>query len=188
MKFVKTMTIHCPNPECNLKMSLRDTVVADPNITTKCPKCKKIFSAYALFYQKENLASEKVQNPKGWLILQDGISEKSLELFEGENFVGREPQQSGNSLVIGSEDPFMSRNHFSIKVVEQSGVTKFLLKDCHAANGTFVGEPPRQMEAGGTVEIKNLEVILAGKTKFTFKTKQNPNPDRTVVVTPNGIG
>ena len=208
------MTIRCPNKACNLKMSIHDAVIANPNSTTKCPSCKKIFNAHQLYYKDKDLTAdfdgknnpknevdsksasnqnaiapktkvmptENKQVAKAWLIVHDEqAAPQTYDLIVGMNRCGKEPNGNGNKVLIKSNDPYMSRQHFEIEVVEGNGRYSFVLKDTKSTNRTHIDTKVlsdferhiRPLANGEEIYIEDGALIQAGLTKIYFKVASN---------------
>lgn len=208
------MTIRCPNKACNLKMSIHDAVIANPNSTTKCPSCKKIFNAHELYYKNQELtadikgninpkiqgdngramdqkptapktkvmSTENKQDAKAWLVVHDEQAEpQSYDLIVGKNRCGKEPNGEGNKVLIKSSDPYMSRQHFEIEVVENNGRYSFVLKDTKSTNKTHIDTKVlsdferhiRPLADREEIYIEDGALIQAGLTKIYFKVANN---------------
>lgn len=208
------MTIRCPNKECNLKMSIHDAVIANPNSTTKCPSCKKVFNAHELYYKNQELtadikadinpkfqvnsggainqkslalktklmSSENKKEAKAWLVVHDEqAAPQTYDLIVGKNRCGKEPNGDGNKVMIKSNDPYMSRQHFEIEVVESNGRYSFVLKDTKSTNRTHIDTKVlseferhiRPLANGEEIYIEDGALIQAGLTKIYFKVASN---------------
>lgn len=180
------MNIRCPNKECNVKMSVPNSV--KPNLKAICPACKKQFIPYDIVFSDmvanpnnknhsnasnaSKISSETVLQKGeilGWLVVHDEKApSQTLDVYEGINLVGRfsenfQPSQSANHyLSIDTKDMFMSREHFFLNAKMNRGSCQFILKDAQSKNNTYIdskhlGENEREMTKLGHNDEYYLE-------------------------------
>ena len=184
------MIIRCPNNTCNTKMSLNIKVIENQKANVKCPSCKQFFKPFEILTEEQKQQIEREANRKkeepeieekkavGWLVVHDEKTHaQTFDLFDGVQVIGKKSAAKPCDIMIEIDDPYLSRNHFSINVKTAGSRSTFLLKDNQSANGTFVEttlignfeKQLRRLREGEEVYIEDGAIIQAGDTKIIFK-------------------
>ncbi|KXH82975.1 hypothetical protein AU378_11095 [Chryseobacterium kwangjuense] len=196
------MITRCPNSSCKTKMSLNNKIIENPKANVKCPSCNEFFKPFELLTDeqkkeieeranqpKENTDSPKNEikferKPVGWLVVHDEKTHsQTYDLYEGLQVVGKKSQTLQCDIMIEIEDPYLSRNHFTIEARKSGNRVHYLLKDKQSANGTFVEtkvmngftKQLRRLRDGEEIYIEDGAIIQAGDTKIIFKSQDSVN-------------
>jgi FHA domain len=145
-----------------------------------CGKC-----GYPNAIPKENIISPPpTGNPKptsskeaGWLIVHDeNAPSQTHSLSVGRQVIGRKNTNKPCTIMIDTEDDFMSRNHAIIDVnIDLSGNYKYVLTDNSSMNGTRINADKAPLSPNDAVLLIDGYVIQMGMTKVVFKSFQMAN-------------
>ena len=75
------------------------------------------------------------------------------------------------------KDSHVSREHFAI---EEDDDGKFILVELGASNGTYLND--EKLESNSIVELKDGDVVRAGRQRFTYKVQPPPKASTTMMV------
>jgi pSer/pThr/pTyr-binding forkhead associated (FHA) protein len=154
----------------------------------KCPKCQ--YEADVASYRMPNISQPDDQllteipvssAIKGQL-LKPGIlmlinsecacSPKIIRLKRGINTIGRNAASPKASILLDTNDPFISRLHTTIDLIMKSdGTFAHNLSDAGSANGTWHNGD--KLEKGDQIVLKSGDTVQLGHTTFEFKIDDN---------------
>lgn len=144
-----------------------------------CGKC-----GYPNAISKENITPPVKENSKsssskevGWLIVHDeNAPSQTHNLNIGRQVIGRKNANKPCTIMINTEDDFMSRNHAIIDVnIDALGNYKYILTDNNSMNGTRVNADKTPLSPNDAVLLADGYVIQMGMTKVVFKSFQVAN-------------
>lgn len=86
------------------------------------------------------LAPPVAGGAKGWLVVHDEKTfTQTFSLGLGKQVIGRKSETRPCDIMIDCNDPYMSRNHFIIDVVQKPGnIISYSLSDSGSKNRTFI--------------------------------------------------
>jgi pSer/pThr/pTyr-binding forkhead associated (FHA) protein len=95
-----------------------------------------------------------------------------IRLKRGVNTVGRNAASPKASILLDTDDPFMSRLHAAIDLIMKSdGTFVHNLSDAGSANGTW--HNGEKLEKGDQIVLKQGDTVRLGHTTFEFRTDDN---------------
>lgn len=184
---METKQIQCPN--CGVILDVRNSKDETLKIIT-CPQCKATLrvkfrghsipseplDAETFLPQKQ---SSQKQTGGETLLAGSALAHKQASLIagnreyglkEGVNTIGRKSQTSSATILIATDDHYMSRRHSKISIAKNnSGAIKAVISNDQNKNATTVD---------GQILIDDDEVILTdgdkivmGKTEMVYKEK-----------------
>lgn len=157
--------VRCPNPSCNLKISVPDRYMSSLGMSIKCPACKQPFCPAdmseetfvqtgsprgAISTPREDvneILSSHSAGPRsqgaspavGWLVVHsENAPQQTYDLHIGTQIVGRKSLSRECEIMIETLDNCISRNHFRLTVECRGGMYSYLIEDCNSTNGTFI--------------------------------------------------
>ncbi len=110
--------------------------------------------------------------PGALLLVQSGVPEPGMETLEGARHVlGKAPQAD-----IAFDNPYVSRRHAEIAFSNDS----YSIRDLGSKNGTFVdgqrvGQNPRQLDGGETIELGLGQVVTTFRLGSSTITLPGPS-------------
>jgi pSer/pThr/pTyr-binding forkhead associated (FHA) protein len=109
-----------------------------------------------------------------YIVYSDHGINKTFQLSEDKMTVfGREEHADFQIL----KDSHVSREHFAVEKDENG---KFILVELGASNGTYLND--EKLESNSIVELKDGDVIRAGRQRFTYRMKPPPKTSTTTIV------
>jgi len=161
--------IRCPKCEVALQVKNSSGERVKP---IRCPKCG---ASLLVMFNNTKEGQEDTQKPSpdagetrfaGGMGMSDFCimcGEKKYSLQKGSNVVGRLAEGSGANVMIQTSDPYMSRRHAVITVIQlQDGTLKVVITNGRNKNKTFVNG--NALEEGDSVVLSVGDKIQMGKT------------------------
>jgi len=162
-----------------------------PNV--RCPHCKQQFKPVitVVMDRQSGVDTQPVLAPpvaggaKGWLVVHDEKTfTQTFSLGLGKQVIGRKSETRPCDIMIDCNDPYMSRNHFIIDVVQKPGnIISYSLSDSGSKNRTFINA--RELAPADVYYLQDNDTIQAGETKIVFKNNVHINSEKeaTLLVT-----
>jgi len=170
---------------CEAKIKIADSALERGIPTVICPICKHHFKpvlpkdikiAYTHPVRNEETKPLLSQTKEvGWLVVHDEKTpQQTLSLKLGEQIIGRISafDNKKSDLMIETEDEYMSRQHFVIKVeqIALGGGYNYYLSDNSSKSGTLINT--KKLKKGDEYILKDGDIIQAGLTNIVFKTNK----------------
>lgn len=113
----------------------------------------------------------------GWLVVHDeNAPSQTHNLNIGRQVIGRKNTNKPCTIMIDTEDEFMSRNHAIIEVnIDATGNYKYILTDNNSMNGIRINADKNPLSPNDAVLLTDGYVIQMGMTKVVFKSFQMVN-------------
>lgn len=168
------MKIRCG--KCDVILEVRKEVLNKDNPIVKCPKCKVINNIPLKLLINVHTAERKNKKEEiGWIVVHDeNASEQIYPLFIGVNTIGRKSFSKPCSVMIETNDKYMSRNHCCIEVNKnRRGQFDYIIFEKNATNGTFINASvDKKLSMHDQIYLKDGNTIQIGHTKVVLKTKE----------------
>lgn len=177
------------NPELQNKQSLN----------LKCPNCKTI-NKVAVNLNQPSLEQNQINDFKtrvdipnldektrvevsnqeskndeniAWLVVHDEFThQQTFQLKLGKNTIGRKSPSMPCSIMVDTNDGYMSRNHLTIEVLRQNEGYIFVIYDSQSTNGTFVNAMKR-LSPNDRILLSDGDILQLGRTKLVLKTSKS---------------
>ena len=121
-----------------------------------------------------NLSSQQNKTAIAWLVRHtENQSAKTFPIYYGKNFVGR-ADQSGTPTVVINEDPYVSRVHALLEVIQVNPLQIRVYDDPStnggkaSKNGTYINGDDRRLTKN--MIVKENDTIQIGMTKLRVRT------------------
>ena len=113
----------------------------------------------------------------GWLVVHDeNAPSQTHSLSIGRQVIGRKNSNKPCTIMIETEDEYMSRNHAIIDVnIDPTGNYKYVLTDNNSMNGIRINADKNPLSSHDAVLLVDGYVIQMGMTKVVFKSFQTVN-------------
>lgn len=178
-------------PECKAKLAIQDTPGIREKVIT-CPKCK--FKAQVSVYMGgassrggQGADDESTQLPSfmtprqssAVAMLEVTSSSAVYHLNKGHNIIGRQSPTSTATIQIPG-DPYMSRQHVDIEVVQSAAGLQYHLHEINSSNILSInGE---EIERGDIIMLAIGDVLTLGQTNVRLVEGREEDSDSTRIL------